>query len=79
MSLLAEAVRYDAVLVDEQLPGASGMQLLDWIARERPSLVDRSALMSGAPPARSDTTWAILSKPFTRRQLAELVEKLLSR
>ncbi|MCB9688672.1 MAG: response regulator [Alphaproteobacteria bacterium] len=79
MTLLSEAVRYDAVLVDEQLPGASGLQLLTWIARERPSLVDRSALMSGAPPPRSEAGWAFLSKPFTRRQLAELVEKLLSR
>ncbi len=83
---LAEGVRFDAVLVDERLPGASGAELLAWIEREHPELLGRAALMSGAAPhpaspasASGGGRHAFLPKPFTRRQLADLVEALLAR
>jgi CheY-like chemotaxis protein len=78
MAALTGSDAFDAVLIDERLPGASGVELLGFLEREVPSLLGRAALMSGSAPTTS-ARYAFLPKPFTRRQLADLIETLLAR
>jgi DNA-binding response OmpR family regulator len=70
----------DAVLLDVNLPGESGMHLLEWIRGGYPALP--VILMSGrftprgAPKPQDLGVSAVLSKPFTPQQLAACLEPL---
>lgn len=47
--VLLEHARYDLLVIDLLLPDVSGMQVLEWIARERPSWLARAIVLSSAP------------------------------
>ena len=63
----------DAVLLDVNLPGESGMHLLEWIRAGYPGLpvILMSGLFTprGAPKPEDLGVNAVLSKPFTPQQL----------
>ncbi len=66
---------YDVVVADYLLPGMSGEQLIEVIARRWPSLAGRTLLTSGLlhTPKRGG---AYLQKPFTQAQLVGVVRSL---
>lgn len=75
--LLLENARYDLVLLDLLLPGTSGMQVLQWVARERPRMLAKIIVLSSAPERHLQLVsdqWPqvhIIRKPF---DLGEMVE-----
>jgi CheY-like chemotaxis protein len=80
--LLAHA-RYDVVFVDLLLPGTSGMQVLEWIARERPALLAHAVVLSSAPEAHLQKVrdeWPevrVVRKPFELGEIAESAQRIL--
>jgi CheY-like chemotaxis protein len=77
MDRVGRGEAWDAILADDQLPGTSGQELIAWLARAQPGLARRAALMSGGLPEVGERPF--LPKPFTRRQLSELMAALLAR
>jgi nitrogen fixation/metabolism regulation signal transduction histidine kinase/CheY-like chemotaxis protein len=74
---IAQDARLEILLVDEQLPAVRGRDLLAWASEHHPRLAARSALLY-SPSAREAPAWSrLLAKPFSRRQLAELMDGLL--
>ena len=75
--VLLENARYDVVLIDLLLPGTSGIQVLEWIARARPQTLARSIVLSSASERqlqRVRDQWPqvqIIRKPF---ELGEVIE-----
>ena len=75
--ILLAAVPYDLLLIDLLLPGTSGMQILEWIASERPAMLARSIVLSSAPEwqlQRVHDQWPqvrVIRKPF---ELGDVVE-----
>lgn len=73
--MIERDVPFDVILCDDRLPGSSGRDLLAWLRSAHPAFARRFALMSGAPVELGEVRF--LPKPFTRRQLAELMNALL--
>ena len=75
--ILLENARYDLVLLDLLLPGTSGMQILEWVANERPRMIPKIIVLSSAPERHMQLVrdrWPqahIIRKPF---ELGEIVE-----
>ena len=72
-----ESEPFHAVLTDLRMPGMSGLELVEWIRRERPSLP--VGVMTGQGPQEAEKALAagargVLLKPF--RELDEAVEFL---
>ena len=73
---------YAAVVLDVSLPGMSGAQLYEWLSGERPELLGRLVIASGAPsPFFEDVGRPVLPKPFeitavrdTVRQVADAAD-----
>ncbi len=78
--ILLEHARYDLVLIDLLLPGTSGVQVLEWIERERPRALARAVVLSSASEVqlqRVRDRWPqvrVIRKPF---ELGEVVETAL--
>ena len=72
---------FDLILSDLMMPGMSGMEFYDTVARERPRLAERMVFMSGG--AFTPTARAFLDrvpnerieKPFNLKAVRELVQK----
>ena len=76
-SALAEEL-VDVVLLDVHVGAASGLDLLDELERERPSLpVALLTGESGLPPEARGRAAAVVSKPFPIEALTGTVERLL--
>lgn len=77
--ILLENARYDLVLLDLLLPGTSGMQILEWVASERPRMIPKIIVLSSAPERHMQLVrdrWPqahIIRKPF---ELGEIVESV---
>ena len=77
--ILLENARYDLVLLDLLLPGTSGMQILEWVANERPRRIPKIIVLSSAPERHMQLVrdrWPqahIIRKPF---ELGEIVESV---
>ena len=84
LTRLGEA-SYDAVVSDVQMPGLSGVELHDAVARDHPRLAKRFILISGdalRPEMRAfvDRTGVpVLGKPFDIREIMRLVQTILER
>lgn len=77
--ILLENARYDLMLLDLLLPGTSGMQILEWVANERPRMIPKIIVLSSAPERHMQLVrdrWPqahIIRKPF---ELGEIVESV---
>lgn len=76
---------FDVVVTDLRMPGAvSGADLIAWLSRERPSLAERTLIVTG--DVASDTvaaslsvgTHRVLSKPFSRVDYLASVRAMLA-
>ena len=80
--ILLENAEYDLVLVDLMLPGTNGMQVLEWIARERPQTLTKSVVLSSAPEwqlQRVRDQWPqvrIIRKPFDLGEVIETAQRI---
>jgi DNA-binding NtrC family response regulator len=78
----ADAERYDVVVSDLRMPGFSGIDLHDRLARDRPGMLRRMVFSTGDVASREAagfvqrTTCPVLQKPFELRMLDELVARL---
>ena len=76
--LLAHA-RYDVLFIDLLLPGTSGMQVLEWIAREHPPLLARAIVLSSAPEVQLQQVrdaWPqvhVIRKPFEVADIGNVI------
>ena len=74
---LLENVQYDVLILDLLIPGRSGMEILQWLERERPDTLARVVVLSSSSPARLDAVreeWPgvrTIRKPF---ELGAVVE-----
>jgi PAS domain S-box-containing protein len=83
MSLIeSHGERFRVVISDLRMPGFSGMELHDRLARERPALLRRVMFSTGdvaSPDAASfvqRTACPVLQKPFELRMLDEVIARL---
>jgi len=78
----ASASAYRLVISDLRMPGRTGLEVHDWLARERPELFRRLLIATGdvtSPEIRAfveRTTRPVLEKPFELSTLASLVERV---
>lgn len=81
--LLLERIDYDLTIFDLLIPGAGGVELLDWLRVNRPASLPRAALLSSAPPAQFRSVQdafaevRMIRKPFELRDIIELAERAL--
>lgn len=82
----AEAgIVYQAILSDLKMPGFSGMELHDQLARERPDLLPRLIFTTGDAASEEASAFVrrtrcqVLQKPFELTALAEVVDKVRDR
>ena len=74
---------YDAVVSDVQMPGLSGVELHEAVARSYPRLAKRFILVSGdalRPEVREfvdRTGVSVVAKPFDIREIMRLVQAIL--
>lgn len=82
----AEAIMkesFDAILTDLRMGYGSGETLIQWILLNQPAMGARILIVTGDPKARpllafiSRIRIPLVSKPFSRSQLLDAVEKLL--
>lgn len=70
----------DLLLSDVQMPGTTGLELADALARLRPGL--EVVLMSGYPASMNgdtrDPRWRFVEKPFTAAALVLAVQQMLA-
>jgi PAS domain S-box-containing protein len=78
-----QSSRYDAVICDVLLEGATGLDVVEAIRRTVPALAGRVLLVTGGAPAeireglaRSGLPW--IAKPFRGRQLRQALRELLA-
>ena len=80
--ILLENVRYDFLLINVVLPGTSGVQVLEWIARERPRMLTRCVVLSSAPEwqlLKIQERWKqvrVIRKPFELGDIIETAQAL---
>ena len=83
-SVVLQHVEYDVLLIDLLLPGVSGMQLLEWLALERPHMMARAIVVSSASPARLEELrerWPdvrTIRKPFELGEIIEETQRIVS-
>lgn len=81
--LLAHA-RYDVLFVDLLLPGISGIEVLDWLASERPHVLGRAIVLSSAPEPQLQHVrdrWPevrVVRKPFELGDVVETAQRVLA-
>ena len=81
LELIAADTPFDVILSDLMMPGMSGMELYDTLARERPHVAERMVFMSGGaftPAGRSFLDRVPnerLEKPFNLNTVRGLVQK----
>ena len=75
-------MEYQVILSDLKMPGFSGMELHDRLARERPELLRRLIFSTGDAASEEASAFVrrtechVIQKPFDLATLAEVVEKV---
>ena len=69
---------YSVILLDLMMPDVNGLELLDRLGRESPSLLRRVIVMTGAAQPLVDEVdtsriWALMRKPFDINELVDRV------
>jgi CheY-like chemotaxis protein len=83
--LLLERVEYDLIFTDLRIPGRSGMEILEWMARERPESLERTIALSSGPPLQLDEVrqrWPsarAIRKPFELNEITEAAARASAR
>jgi DNA-binding response OmpR family regulator len=82
---LLKSERVDAVLLDYQMPGMSGMAVYHAIAHRWPDLGGKILVMTGDPDAEDLRLWAehqgcaVIPKPFEMESVIRWLEQVLQR
>lgn len=77
---LLGAIDYDLVLVDLLIPGASGLQILEWLRAERAGSLDRTIALSSSSPKRLSEVQEtypevrIIRKPFELQDVIDAAQ-----
>lgn len=81
-SIILRHVEYDVMLLDLLLPGKNGLELLAWLAEERPRTLSRVVVLSSASPAQLEDVRArwpqvrTIRKPFELGEVLELTQHI---
>lgn len=84
LARLVEGALPDLVLCDLMMPGCTGMELYEALARRRPEVLSRMAFMTGGTFSSdseqflSQNPVTVLSKPFEEGALEALVARALT-
>jgi two-component system response regulator GlrR len=80
---MLERLRVDLVVSDVKMPDGNGIELYEWIRRERPELRERVLLVTGnlGDPAVIEIAETeprrVVGKPFTRDEFVARVREVL--
>lgn len=71
---------YSVILLDLMMPDVNGLELLDRLGRESPSLLRRVIVMTGAAQPLVDEVdlsriWTLMRKPFDIHQLVDAAKR----
>lgn len=78
--LLLERIDYEVTVVDLVTPGASGTDIVEWLRAHRPEAVERTVMLSAAPPPIGNRIRAaypalrVMQKPFELAEVIEFIE-----
>jgi|RhiMetdeSRZDD1v2_1073273.scaffolds.fasta_scaffold1100697_1 CheY-like chemotaxis protein len=75
---LGRKIEFDAIVTDSHMPGLSGLELLEQMRREWPSIPILRVSGSPPPEGSADDRVRHLQKPFTVDSFLHAVEGLLS-
>jgi CheY-like chemotaxis protein len=75
---------YDVILSNLRMPGMSGEELYQRIEQGGPHLAPRVVFVTGERPGGfqtqyGDTSVPVLSKPYTRERLRQVIEDIVAR
>lgn len=68
----------DVILLDVNLTGMSGLDLVEIIRVQQPHLLSRIVLISGLGSVNLPSDILFLQKPFSKRSLNEMIERVIS-
>jgi CheY-like chemotaxis protein len=79
-----ETERYDAILLDFMMPGATGFDVINWIVQNRPEVAKSCVIILTAAVQelqKFDTSkvYAAVAKPFDVGELREIVRKCIEK
>jgi CheY-like chemotaxis protein len=80
-----EAATYDAIVLDLMMPVMNGLQVLEWLTRERPGTTKNTVIVLTAASPRDlsrfdqDNVFAVLRKPFDLGELLLTIEGCVAR
>jgi CheY-like chemotaxis protein len=80
-----QASPYDVIILDFMLPVMNGIQVIEWLKRERPGTAkDRVIVLTAAFPRdlrrfEPEDVFAVLGKPFDLHEMAATIERCLDR
>jgi CheY-like chemotaxis protein len=68
----------DVILLDVNLMGMSGLELVDILREKQPRLLSRIILISGMGSVSLPSDVLFLQKPFSKRSLNEMIDRVIS-
>jgi DNA-binding response OmpR family regulator len=75
---------YAAILLDIMMPRATGFDVIEFVQRERPQMLERIVVMTAGGESitsrlRSDTVYRLIEKPFDLREVLNTARECATR